>query len=392
MNKTCLAALLLTHLPWTNTFALPAPRYTLVDLHTAGAARSVAYSINGLGQVVGGYGPYTAVFKGAYYNNQPFIYKDGTKTLVDRIGSSASWAWGIGDGGHLAGAIWPDEKRIHAALFAPEGIVDLGTFGGNMSLAFDVNAHGDVVGWAENGLIENQAFLYSNSQMINLGTLGGDSSEARAINDRGQVVGYSEYSKTSNSNHAFLYSDNKMIDLGTLGGAGSEAYDINEKGQIVGLAAPPFIGFYRHRAFLYENGHMIDLGTLGGDSSYARAINEKGQIVGDAYLPNGSYHAFIYDRGGMTDLNSLIEPNSGWELLSAADINDIGQIVGMARVDGQSRAFLLNPIPEPISMVGITTVFVIVAGSRSLTQTSAMHTSSFHSAGPSPFRSPNVRP
>ena len=70
-------------------------------------------------------------------------------------------------------------------------------------------------------------------------------------------------------------------------------------------------------------------------------------MVGDA-LPAGSgdEHAFLYNNGTMTDLNSLIP--SGWILEVANAINDNGQIVGQGiNSQGQSDAFLLTPVPEP---------------------------------------------
>jgi hypothetical protein len=60
----------------------------------------------------------------------------------------------------------------------------------------------------------------------------------------------------------------------------------------------------------------------------------------------------LYKRGvGMVDLNSLIDPSSGWVLLQAIGINDSGQIVGQGQFDGQTRAFLLTPVPEPKHLV-----------------------------------------
>ena len=52
----------------------------------------------------------------------------------------------------------------------------------------------------------------------------------------------------------------------------------------------------------------------------------------------------------MTNLNSLIDPGSGWGLYSAQAINDNGQIVGYGNFAGQTQAFLLTPVPEPATM------------------------------------------
>ena len=54
----------------------------------------------------------------------------------------------------------------------------------------------------------------------------------------------------------------------------------------------------------------------------------------------------------MHDLNNLIPSNAGWTLTYAFDINDSGQIVGMGiNPHGQQDAFLLNPVPEPSTLV-----------------------------------------
>ena len=83
--------------------------------------------------------------------------------------------------------------------------------------------------------------------MIDLGTLpGGSYSVAYGINAAGQVVGYAN--TASGLNHAFLY-DGIMHDLGTLPGRfNSIAYGINAAGQVVGLSDTP--SSFAH-AFLY---------------------------------------------------------------------------------------------------------------------------------------------
>jgi probable HAF family extracellular repeat protein len=72
---------------------------------------------------------------------------------------------------------------------------------------------------------------------------------------------------------------------------------------------------------------MHDLGTLGGTYSFANSINNSNHVVGSSnILGDAGSHAFLYADGGMTDLNSLIDPASGWTIHFAYDINDHGQI------------------------------------------------------------------
>jgi probable HAF family extracellular repeat protein len=222
---------------------------------------------------------------------------------------------------------------------------NLGTLGGYTSSAWGINVSGQVVGSSPTADGNNHAFLYSgNGPMQNLDTLpGGTFSQALGINASGQVMG-------SSANHAFIWqAGSGMQNLGTLGGNTSSAWGINNSGQVVGNSETS--GGPAH-AFLYSgNGPMQDLGTLlGGTSSHATGINDSGKIVGYASTSDNP-HAFLYSGGSMTDLNSLVDLDSGWTLEQANAINNIGQIVGMGRnAAGQGFAFLLTPIPEPSTL------------------------------------------
>ena len=83
--------------------------------------------------------------------------------------------------------------HAHAALWQNGTITDLGTLGGATSVAYGINASGQIVGSAQTANGRSRAFLWKSGTMSNLGTLG-DSfihSDAYGINARGQVVGYS---------------------------------------------------------------------------------------------------------------------------------------------------------------------------------------------------------
>lgn len=226
--------------------------------------------------------------------------------------------------------------------------------GGNRSVGHGINAVGQAAGYSYISGGWSHAFLYSNGTMTDLGTLGGTDSMGYDVNIAGQVTGYSSTGIRTPSGdiyHAFLYSNGAMTDLGALeGGNNSMGMSINDSGQVSGFSGTGG-DFNNPHAFLYSNGIMNDLGTLSGSTnSYGHGINSAGQVVGMDSLYYGSgvyYRAFLYSNGSMTDLNTLIDPAAGWSLTTASDINDAGQIVGYGSIAGETRAFLLTPVPEP---------------------------------------------
>src|SRR6185503_4554041 len=98
------------------------------------------------------------------------------------------------------------------------------------------------------------------------------------------------------------------------------------------------------------SGTMLDLATLGGLNSYSYNVGAGGQVVGasEVDVTSDDTHAFLYTSGsGMVDLNTLIAPLSGWELLDASAINDAGQITGQGLINNEYHAYLLTPILIP---------------------------------------------
>ena len=96
----------------------------------------------------------------------------------------------------------------------------------------------------------------------------------------------------------------------------------------------------------------------------AFGINAGSDVVGYSFTADfDTPHAFIYQNGQMTDLNSLGLDLDGWTLVEARDINDLGDIVGVAyRADVGTRGFLLAAVPEPTTyamLLGLATLGVV---------------------------------
>jgi probable HAF family extracellular repeat protein len=261
----------------------------------------------------------------------------------------------------------PDAKSASTPFFTDYSVTNLGTLGGNTSMAYGINESGQVVGesrtsltimdpnagpeFTPGSLVVPHAFLYSGNNMQDLGGRA-NSSAAHSINATGQAVGFF-FARPGGYNHAFLYSNSKTQDIGSFGSASARqsfANAINASGQVVGWSdtgLPPIL--LKHpgpmvpaaspqHAFSYQDGKMQDLGTLGGDFSTAFGINDAGQIAGYAENADRDRHAFLYENGKMRDLGTL----GGLESEAHA-INNSGQVVGVANLpNGDAHAFLYS--------------------------------------------------
>lgn len=263
----------------------------------------------------------------------------------------------------------------------------LPTLGGDNGFATGINNRDEIVGWAENTTHDPTCDQYTNTHQvlqfeavmwvrdrddaagngyraIELPPFAGDlDGAATAVNERGEVVGISGICDAAvgggTAEHMILWDHGVVArNLPTLGGAfWNTPMDINNRGNIVGFSDLPGDGptlaqanfhafFWSDRPYTC-NGAVVtgtcDLGTLAGDSvSEALGVNDRDQVVGVSF-PSG--HAFIWEDGHMTDLNSMLAPGTTLVLTDAQDINDRGEITGQAADPSTNTTVAFDAIP-----------------------------------------------
>lgn len=336
-----------------------AQSYSITDLGVLkGDNESSGFWINNNGEVVGcsdmknseGY-PCTGEVAGQH----AFLWSkgNGMRDLGTLSGGTVSGATGVNDSGTVVGYSnikGQPATDFFAFLWTPGGgMVNLGTIaGGNSSAAFEINSSGVITGdsFTSSGLVK--ATSWTNKQIRNLGSLPKAIFTAGLdINDNNEIVGASVFSYGPPfKSHGFAWiSGTGIIDLGTLlGGVTSIANAINWSGIIVGQSDGSATGGHWHAVKWDAQRKIHDLGTLpGGNYSIAFAINDFDVIVGYGNLSNNAAHAAIWTSGGAKDLNTLIPAGSGWVLINANAINNVGQITGYGTHNGFNHAFLLTP-------------------------------------------------
>jgi uncharacterized membrane protein len=269
--------------------------------------------------------------------------------------------------------------QSHAVLWRNGETHDLKTLGGPDSAAFFVNEDGLVAGasdvdFAAYPTIENpdggptvHPFLWQDGRMHDLmadapaGMFGGTYGIATWLNNRGQVTGTMNLAGDQTW-RSFFWDRGVVRDLGTLGGILTTSSWLSDTGAVVGKSdvtdrcttCAPGNQRQLHHPFIWKRGVMTDLGVLPGDNAGAAvSINRSEQVVGRSVVCrrvnandgcDGQYRAFLWERGSIVDLQTLVEPGSAIRVDGANAINDRGEILGSGVLpNGQHHALLLVP-------------------------------------------------
>ena len=325
--------------------AAPPGPYILTDLGTLGGSSARAFDVNDAGQVVG----YST---NAASRSRGFRWQNGDMTDLGTLGGNASQANGINALGQAAGySTIGTGSTARAVLWDGTAILNLTPALGasDSSIAYSVNDLRQVAGSLAS-LGRSHAFVWRDGDVTLLPDLAGIGSFAIDINNLGQIVGsaYSaDVTPLGPMLHAVLWQSSGVTDLGLLpGDEDSGAAAINGNGQIVGSSGRTDPETYEatYRPFLYSGGAMTAIPAPSSEA-YAGDINDTGVVVGTMRAAGGfsKFHAWIYQDGVVTNLNTLI-PAAGLHLMTAEAVSNDGLIAGVA-VDAQARyhAYLLTP-------------------------------------------------
>jgi probable HAF family extracellular repeat protein len=289
--------------------------FKLTDLGTLGGSATDTFAISDYKTIVG---------RSQTSNGQWRAFRRtaaGTQVNLGTLGGTESWAFAVsgvpGSNETVAGmsTTAAGTTTARAVVWTSAGIRDLGTLGGNRASAWGVNVDSSVnyaTGWADtaNGTIRAVRWSGTNWSPTNLGQLPNYSgSVGYDVNAQGQVVGYA-YSPTISgidSTRAFIANQGQALtDLNTLLPAGStvrllRATGINSRSDIAGEANVGGVSTaVRVRRFVRQLGTTQQSQPFGGGNFYY--LNNNFSSAGNPLV--GAISAIPGYGGGPVELSA----------------------------------------------------------------------------------------
>ncbi len=187
-----------------------------------------------------------------------------------------------------------------------------------------------------------------------------------AINDGGQVAGslfVGPYARPIiHANGAVSFPASNPYDFGTIGLADLVGPQL-DSGLYEGSGAFESINAAGHaagsRIYVDAQGNINALPVFWDGAAFhpigtglsAHGINNQDEVVGETWLTGlvGQSGGFLYSKGTLTELRTLVDPALGWQIDHARSINDAGQIVGDGLHNGVRHAYLLTPTSVDVS-------------------------------------------
>ena len=153
---------------------------------------------------------------------------------------------------------------------------------------------------------------------------------------------------------------------------------LSDTGEAAGRVATKTSGSDGFRPVRWDAGTsaVTSLGLLGTPtattSAWALGVNDAGVAVGVQRARGNDTDgtALLWGADGVAvDLNTLIDPASGWRLIEADSITDAGYVAGVGMFDpdgggplaAYTRSFLIQAVPEPatLAVAGVLAVGVL---------------------------------
>ncbi|HLJ57383.1 MAG TPA: hypothetical protein VKT77_20260 [Chthonomonadaceae bacterium] len=355
--------------------ALRTPRFAVSDL----GANVTPFSINSAGDIL-------AVQVDSSGNATYVVIQNGQPMP---LGGNLQATSRINDNGQVVGDSSPDGTTFPGAIWMPGQYASptiIGALPGDMvGQAIAINNGGTIVGDSAPTITGFDSVSHTvtvpsarptiwrpgdtaPTEVLSLpGTApnGKVIGELTGINSQGLAVGDAELQPTS-PNQGKARFEYFTVDTSA---ANPTAQDLNLAG-FLGTASTNTAGLADISVFVNNNGVIVagtsgaspgavtvterqpggqtatlNLGSLGG-AVFPTGLNDAGQVTLKVVDPTSGSPtlAALYDpASGAADLNTQIPSSSGLRLVSTTGINNAGQIIGRALLNGQSHGYVLTP-------------------------------------------------
>ena len=218
-----------------------------------------------------------------------------------------------------------------AASRPPEKEETLDFPGAKVTVAYGINAAGDVVGTYVDASGISHGFLLSEGEYTTIDPPGAVSTEARGINARGEIVG--DYVASDHKIHGFRFGREGFTNIDVPDHMNTIAVKISSKGVIVGCfhdtdTMGTMHGFVRHGETITRNETPASMNN---------GITLRGDVAGFyTDLMSMTTHAYIISKGETTQFDYPGSPAT-----RAWDLNPRGEAVGfyLDKSTGTLRGF-----------------------------------------------------
>ena len=253
-----------------------------------GSKGTIAYAMNGAGDVVGNY-------KDEKLLSHGFLLRAGAFTTVDYPGAAQTALFGVNAGGDIAGVLTDSSNKQHGFLLSGGKFKTIDVPGADQTMPYALNSKGDVAGmyFLPGNTTKHYGFAMIGGRYTTIDyPLPNDMSCGTWISDSGEVAGHVQ--EKNGAYHGYRWTDGKFTLIEFPGSKTGQfwdsIYDINAAGDLLGAYSD---ARGKQRAFLLSKGVFTTFDVPGSQRTRATAMNSSGQVVGMFVDGGGVNHGFL---------------------------------------------------------------------------------------------------